>query len=108
MMRLKGVEIQNAKQTQFAAAANWSIPSGAADVSQPPGTAQIGPLGSANTMIPLSFYFAPDGRVSTNGTVSTCLALGLEVAAGSTATHPVNPAVFQIGGLTGITKVCRQ
>jgi prepilin-type N-terminal cleavage/methylation domain-containing protein len=107
LMILQGVDIQNATQSQFATATNWTAPSGATDASQP-GAAQIGPLGAANAMIPLSFYFAPDGSVSTNGTVTTCLALGLEISAGSTPSHHVDPAVFQVTGLTGITKVFRQ
>jgi prepilin-type N-terminal cleavage/methylation domain-containing protein len=111
IMILKGVQVQNATQASFATAANWSSqePTNPKDVSQSPaGTSQIRSLGSASTPIPLSFYFAPDGSASTNGTVPTCLALGLEVAAGSTPTHPVNPAVFQIAGLTGVTKIFRQ
>jgi hypothetical protein len=104
---LKGVTLQSATQAAIASAVNWSAPAGVVDVSQG-GTAQMGPLGASETMLPVSFYFAPDGSVSTNGTLSTALTFGLEMGRGSTASHPVNPAVFQITGLAGVTKVFRE
>jgi prepilin-type N-terminal cleavage/methylation domain-containing protein len=107
LVRLSGVDLQSAIQSQFATTANWTVPSGVADISQP-GTTTIGPLGAANTKLPVTFYFSPDGAASTNGTVSTCLAFGIEVTAGSSSSHHRNPAVFQIAGLTGLTKIYRQ
>lgn len=95
------------KAVLFSSAVNWSSPSGAIDVSQA-GATTVGPFGATQAQLPLAFVFAPDGTASAKGSVASCLTFGVEVASGSTGSHYVNPAVFQIAGLTGVTKVYRQ